>query len=421
MKKTSTVLFINLAMLVLLSCTAMAADCTMSGYDYCQRETRDSGGDAYASAKVYWSLIDNAGHTYATGFPGGYAVGSLKAIVGHTGSHLYRYNNLASWSISCNTGGCSGGSSISDGEITLATPGQTYSQCLVFVAHDYDSGSDGSWAWTWTGTGFLGSNNCFNTKVVGCYDSTSCASSQYCDKSGAWATWNCQAKECETGQTKCEGSTYFTCSNYKWVNAGVTKGQCNVQCTANEEKCEGLDSYGCEALTYLWKLNGPVKGKCGVECTGNDNQCIGAEYQTCSSFKWLSNYNVVGKCGVECTSETKCTGNNYIACENFKFVDKGQVIGQCSVSCLSDLNCPADENVGDKYCDGKNVVQDFKDNSCTGAKCSSGTAPKLVEACKMFCSAGACTNFAFTPITIGIIIAVVLVIAGLIYWAVKRK
>ena len=36
-------------------------------------------------------------------------------------------------------------------------------------------------------------------------------------------------KECSSGQTKCEGTNYYTCSNNNWINQEQVDGQCGFQ------------------------------------------------------------------------------------------------------------------------------------------------------------------------------------------------
>jgi|GEM_PF-6654321 len=102
--------------------------------------------------------------------------------------------------IKCGQGYCTGYDKSFPGgehEITLKNaPGKMNS--YFFICYDYDY-KDGWWCWVWTGWGFWG-----NREVV--------------------------KSECNPGETKCEGYTYYECSNYKWKDKGKVVGKCGVEC-----------------------------------------------------------------------------------------------------------------------------------------------------------------------------------------------
>jgi hypothetical protein len=101
-------LVLTILMLILVSSIVMAGECTQSGYDYCYKETY-SYGDAYASAKIYFTIEDNDGHSTKSGFPAGYAVGDLHARVGYSGDKLLMYKPISSWdAVSCGDTTCRG-------------------------------------------------------------------------------------------------------------------------------------------------------------------------------------------------------------------------------------------------------------------------------------------------------------------------
>jgi len=164
---------------------------------------------------------------------------------------------MGSWSeVSCGDGGCSGGTPISSGKIIVATSGQQFTDCYNFVSWDRDDQSwgNGAWcySWAWVGGGYTGNGNCFDVKVVECYDDDDCDSLDFeCDKSGEWDTWTCVQKEV-CGNGNCVGDeTYEICPR-----------DCG-ECLPEEVKCIGEDYYSCS--DFLWLNQGEIIGKCGVE------------------------------------------------------------------------------------------------------------------------------------------------------------
>ena len=231
-----------------------------SGYDYCWEESRVQD-DSRAYAQVQVSNIKGLQK-------GGYYVGDAWIQYKFKGDKFYIYENANSWDnlwniAGCDKNGCRGTevSFLGFHRLTI-NPGDQYTDCPVFVAHDFDSASDGSWAWQTTGYGWIGSGNCFNIKSVECYDDSDCGSNQICDKSGSWQNWNCEVKVCNQAELKCEGKTHYSCNNNEWVNLGMQIGRCGVECLTGD-KCEGTNYYVCE--NYEWINKGEVVGKCDVQ------------------------------------------------------------------------------------------------------------------------------------------------------------
>ena len=77
-----------------------------------------------------------------------------------------------------------------------------------------------------------------------------------------------ETAECSSGQTKCEETNYYTCSNGKWVNQGKVVGKCGVDCTYKSD----CDSDGYVGSKY---------------CSGNN---VVQKYKTysCSNYKCSS-------------------------------------------------------------------------------------------------------------------------------------
>jgi hypothetical protein len=41
---------------------------------------------------------------------------------------------------------------------------------------------------------------------------------------------------CSSGQTKCEGTTYFSCSNNNWASQGLVNGKCGYTSSTGEQE-----------------------------------------------------------------------------------------------------------------------------------------------------------------------------------------
>lgn len=319
--RKNNILLISFSIIFLISLIGLisAGTCTMSGYANCYEYSYDYG-TAHAYAKVYFNMMDDKG----VWTPNAYAIKKFSIDIGFQGDKLYYYNNLANWNnIVCDDGGCFGGQQISQGQNILANVGEQYTNCPAYLAWDRNDNGQ-NWAWTYAGYGWTGSGNCFNVKVVNCYQDNQCNSGYYCDKSGDWKTWDCKFKECENGQDKTDSSGYYKCESYKWVRKG--------ECKTNEEKCIASALSKCE--NYNWVNKGGVVGKCGAECTNiSQNKCVGLDYYTCDNYKFTINRNV-GKCGVECTIPTDCGESSLFSgwdCTENKCIKKSNLIPIISV------------------------------------------------------------------------------------------
>lgn len=182
---------------------SVSVTCTpASGYTKCfaYKYEEDSGGDAVAEAYVEIHGNENLQGTFKSGE---YYVGDVSLKYKFVGDKYYVYENVGTWDnlwnniAKCDKNGCRGGFNLDrEGEYVLASVGQEYHGCPVFVAQDYDRAEegDGSWAWAWTagGWGWAGTGNCFNVKSVKCYDNSDCGQRQMCDKTQAWQLWDCK-------------------------------------------------------------------------------------------------------------------------------------------------------------------------------------------------------------------------------------
>jgi len=338
MNKNIKILMI-MVFIVIFSSITFASDCYREGYTYCD-VTHFTNWDARAESRVFWSFEDINGNMVGDDgiFPETYAIGVLRARVGFEGDKLYEYKNLPTWnSISCTSTGCAG-TEISAGVRTLATIGQEFLACTAYVAWDYDS-NNGWWAYSRAAIGWPADvGGCPTIRVVECSVDSDCLSTQYCGNSGSWESWTCNTKECTTGQTKCEETDYFVCSNNEWSSQGVEINKCGVECFGGDEKCMGLNHYTCNPASYICINDGIERGECGVDCVSVDEKCEGVEYNTCSAYEWVNEGIVIDECGVECL-ESKCEGNDYVSCNSNVFENEGITLGQCEIDCIYNEDC----------------------------------------------------------------------------------
>jgi len=136
---------------------------------------------------------------------GEYWVGTVSIPVKFTGDKYYMYENTKNWNnlwdnvAKCNENGCSNAKRVlsTQEEVVLATTGNEYHGCPIFVSWDYNrnDASNGDWSWVWKsgGWGWQGElNDCLNIKSVKCYDDSDCGAGLVCDKLGTWKEWSCK-------------------------------------------------------------------------------------------------------------------------------------------------------------------------------------------------------------------------------------
>jgi len=225
-----------------------------NGYELCLSAKNDNGK---ASAKVN---IMSTELKKANTYKNGYYVGDVKIPIKLDGDYLYLYDgkNINNQNelydlANCDNKGCYNYDYkiISPDEILLASAGETYTGCPLFLGYDYDyeerSSVETTWWWdSWVvrSYGYLDINDngkCLDLKSVECYDNNDCNENMYCNKEGEWNEWKCDLKECETGETSCDIFNYETCENNNWVNNGIIKNKCNVECI-EDKHCNNDES-----------------------------------------------------------------------------------------------------------------------------------------------------------------------------------
>lgn len=101
------------------------------------------------------------------------------------------------------------------------------------------------------------------------------------------SNWYTQNNECALGDKSCQGSNYLACEGssydkflYVFVDKGQTAGQCGIECTQGQEKCDGNKLQTC-GFDGRYGIGSIVQDKCGIECTTN---------QQCGSTQKCDNY-----------------------------------------------------------------------------------------------------------------------------------
>ena len=123
-------------------------------------------------------------------------------------------------------------------------------------------------------------------------------------------TWCGSVDECSTGETDCDGQTYYTCSGGDWVNEGLVDGKCGY---APDKSCEDL---GTDMNTCY-----------------NRNDCIWTRFSNC---KTVLDAGCTGMREQDCNQGANCDWTG-VTCEVAEDPSTGgKQIGE---SCLADLEC----------------------------------------------------------------------------------
>ena len=65
----------------------------------------------------------------------------------------------------------------------------------------------------------------------------------------------------------------------------------------------------------------------------------------------------------------------------------------CDYQCYSHSDCGENEYVGLQFCQGGNVVQNYRTQDCSSWSCSTNTFPQIIEYCTDGCTDGNCNVF----------------------------
>jgi len=99
-------------------------------------------------------------------------------------------------------------------------------------------------------------------------------------------------------------------------------------------------------------------------------------------------------CEKECDyDEEKCEGFDFYECDDdYEWDKQGIEKGECGVDCTKESHCGSDGYTGTKKCSGNNVVQTYRDYTCSGYKCSQVDEERTKETCTFGCSNGVCIS-----------------------------
>jgi len=225
MKKIILSLLLSIYLIGLVSA---AGDCSEDpGFDWCYSNRYDKYSPAICYAEVQGSYPKCDGILHDK-----YCVGNWYVNAKYDGDEFYLQKGVDSWDSSrweCDMVGCPG-DTISSGKIMLAS-GVSQVPKFALAVWDYDE-DEGWWCWSAKRAGYLG--DYFDLYSVRCYENSDCGTGKYCDKSGTWKDWDCKVADCETGQQKCVGNNLYRCENFKWVDKGLSRGNCGSCLTPDD-------------------------------------------------------------------------------------------------------------------------------------------------------------------------------------------
>ena len=376
MKKLFLFLLVSI---FLISLVSAGNECIEPDYRWCW-ETDSCHETACVKPKIYWQFEDEAGYDVWSPIRGRYpyVVGGLYIKSGFEGigtqTNGYAFYNENNWDdidnkFDCDYNGCY----INrydykftlpyNGRTKIASVGERFTDCVSLISLDFEENGD-YWAWDWAGSGWLGSGNCFDMKVVECYDNSDCSSGQICDKSGDWTTWNCKTKICDEEEVRCFGTNLQKCENNQWIDKGTILNKCGVLC---------LDDNNCPADEVSDKF-----------CSGNNIM------ETRIDHYCFTNY--------QCTSSTQ---DVILETCPFKCED---IEGEGAI-CIEKI---CDE--GELMCSEENALI-CQDNQW-----------ELKEGCEYGCEEGICKSKPINiPLIIGIVVFSLLIILIAVFISKKKK
>lgn len=144
-----------------------------------------------------------------------------------------------------------------------------------------------------------------------------CASGLVCDSGSS------QCRSCTTGETRCSGNTFQTCSAGQWANtetcsAGTT---CSTTTSTSSHCCTGQAA--CSGFTC-----GTNKDTCGTTINCGNGVAPGAACDSTQVCVADPTITTAGICTTKCTAN-QCVGNNYYTCTNGLL----QLAETCSETC----------------------------------------------------------------------------------------
>ncbi|MBS3079124.1 putative metal-binding motif-containing protein [Candidatus Pacearchaeota archaeon] len=193
-----------------------------------------------------------------------------------------------------------------------------------------------------------------------------------------------------TGISSCSNSTENKmiedcadkCFNNECVNITCyNDAQCNDNNSNTEDKClnPGTPQSSCEHKVIHCSKN----LDCGINGFNGNKYCMNQ-----NSFEDFVTYT----CNNPGTSQSTCTNTKMpILSEYCEF----QCVGGECLSCFNNLSCGIDKFIGNKYCTGNDVYQDYQQFSCANpgtalSNCMSSISSKFIQKCAGVCFKGQC-------------------------------
>jgi len=222
----------------------------------------------------------------------------------------------------------------------------------------------------------------------------------------------------ETSEPFCKNNdVYKTKSKWTCENPGTALSQCvededdelvedcedicvNAECVDiecfNDEDCGDNNQSTKDTC-----LNpGTQQSECihePIECFANSDCGIDGfiNEPVCSNLDIVQDYKAF-TCSNPGTPQSSCSSS--ITQKLVETCSEACLNGECkSIICSQDSQCGTDGLVGEKFCQGKDVYQDFKEFSCLlpgtlQSSCTDNTTPQLIEACAEACFEGECVS-----------------------------
>ena len=124
----------------------------------------------------------------------------------------------------------------------------------------------------------------YNEETNTCWkENWQCINDEGCNYGYICSNHQCILRECERGEKKCVGSTYYECrivypdNYYTWVNVGIIKDKCGIECIENLD-CPESSFIGDKFCSN----NNVVKQKTHSTC--EDNSCTVLKEDTILEF-----------------------------------------------------------------------------------------------------------------------------------------
>jgi hypothetical protein len=169
--------------------------CEQPGYDSCY-EYLFTNGDQPAYARIATSIYDARGISYEAFSFSSDAVGAIYLKVLFSGTDLFYFYNLTSFTDICDEISCPGGLLLNgSGVYTLATIGDEYMACPTLVAYNLTDMYDGVYSWAWAALGYIKpeNNSCPHIRVNACLVDSDCSYGYFCNRSSLnWRDRFCQ-------------------------------------------------------------------------------------------------------------------------------------------------------------------------------------------------------------------------------------